>query len=125
MKRVEVVLKSSALDTFNESAASLGISEYDVSEVRFSPSLAVKERRRLYRGHEYTLDLLARVKIGFAVLDQDVKRIAQDLLTLASPDSITIFALDELITMGSNNGHRVARSRTEHEDSELPAIMHH
>lgn len=125
MKRVEVVIKSSALDAFKHSAASLGISEYDVSDVRLSPSFAVKERQRLYRGQEYTLDLLSRVKVEFAVFDDDVKRVAQNILTLAAPDSIAILALDELITMSSKSGEKTARSRTEQGDSEMCAVMHH
>ena len=65
MKRVEVVMTSSAFHTFKDSAAHLGIGEYDVSDVRLSPNLAVKERQRLYRGQEYMLDLLSRVKVEF------------------------------------------------------------
>jgi nitrogen regulatory protein PII len=125
MKRVEVVMKPSALDAFKNSAASLGISEYDVSDVRVSPSLALKERQRLYRGQEYSLDLLSRVKVEFAVFDDDARRVAQNILTLAAPDSIAIFALDELIMMSSSSGQRIPRSRTEHGDSEVPSILHH
>jgi nitrogen regulatory protein PII len=125
MKRVEVVMKSSALDTFKDSAASLGISEYDVSEVRISPSLAVKERQRLYRGQEYTLDLLSRVKVEFAIFDEDARRVAQNIFALAAPDSIAIFALDELITMSTSSDQTVPRSRTENGDSDMPAITHH
>jgi nitrogen regulatory protein PII len=125
MKRVEVVMKSSALDVFKHSAERLGISEYDVSDVRRSPSFAVKERQRLYRGQEYTLDLLSRVKVEFAVLDQDAKRVTQNILALAAPDSIAIFALDELITMSTSDGQTVPRSRTEHGDYEVPSLIHH
>jgi nitrogen regulatory protein PII len=125
MKRVEVVMKSSALETFKDSAASLGISEYDVSEVRISPSAAVKERQRLYRGEEYTLDLVSRVKVEFAVFDADAKPVALNILTLTAPDTIAIFALDELITMSAGLGLTVSRSRSERTDSEMPAITHH
>jgi nitrogen regulatory protein PII len=89
-------MKSSALDTLRESAARLGISEYDVSDVRRSPSFAVKERQRLYGGQEYTLDLLSRVKVEFAILDEDAKQVAQNILTLVAPDTIAISALDEV-----------------------------
>ena len=125
MKRLEVVMKSSALDAFKDSAARLGISEYDVSDVRLSPSFAVRERQRLYRGQEYTLDLLSRVKVEFAVLDEDAKQVAQNILTLTAPDTIAILALDELITLSTNSGHTVPRSRTEHGEHELPTEVHH
>jgi nitrogen regulatory protein PII len=125
MKRVEVVMKSSALDTFKSSATSLGISEYDVSDVRLSPSFAVKERQRLYRGQEYTLDLLPRVKIEFALLDEDAKPVVRNLLTLVTPDTVAIFPLDQLITMSSSPGQGVARSRTEHSYTEVRNVIHH
>ena len=125
MKRVEVVMKSSALDAFRDSATRLGISEYDVSDVRLSPSFAVKERHRLYRGQEYTLDLLSRVKVEFAVFDEDARQVAQNVLTLVAPDSIAISALDEVISMSTSSGQRVPHSRTEDGDSKLPHIVHH
>ena len=125
MKRMEVVMKSIALDAFKSSAASLGISEYDVSEVRVSPSFAMKERQRLYRGKEFTLDLISRVKVEFAVFDDDAKRVAENILSLAAPDRIAILALDELITMSSSSGQTVPRSRTEHGDREVPIPVHH
>jgi nitrogen regulatory protein PII len=125
MKRMEVVMKVAALDTFKSSATSLGISEYDVSDVRLSPSFAVKERQRLYRGHEYTLDLLPRVKVEFALLDEDAKPVVQNLLALVTPDSIAIFPLDQLITMSSNQVEGVARSRTEHGYDVVPNVTHH
>ncbi len=99
MKRVEVVMKSSALDTFKESAGRLGISEYTVSDVRLSPSFAIKEGRRLYRGQEYTLDLLSGVKIEFVALDEDARRLARNILTVVAPDSMAISSLDEIISM--------------------------
>ena len=125
MKRMEVVMKSSALDTFKDSAARLGISKYDVSDVRLSPSLAVKERQRLYRGHEYTLDLLSRVKVEFAVLDEDAKQVAQNILTLVAPDTIAISALDEVISMSTSSGSSAPRSPTERGVSNITTVIHH
>jgi len=124
MKKMEVVMKSSAFDTFRESATRLGISEYDVSDVRLSPSFAAAEPRRFYRGQEYNLDLLSRVKVEFAVLDGDAKPVAQDLLTLVAPDSIAISALDEVISMSSSGEHPVPLSRTQRGASEIASITH-
>ena len=49
MKKLEVIMKPAAFVTFRASAARLGISEYDVSEVRLSTRVAVAEGRRCYR----------------------------------------------------------------------------
>jgi len=125
MKKVEVVLKTSALETFRESAAHLGISEYDVSEVRRCPSIAVREHGRVYRGHEYTLDLLSRLKVEFTVVDEDAKRVAQNLLTLIAPDSVAISTLDELISISPSAGHSVLDSRTRRGISEINGIISH
>jgi nitrogen regulatory protein PII len=125
MKRVEVVMTSSALHTFKDSAAHLGIAEYDVSDVRLSPNLAVKERRRLYRGQEYTLDLLSRVKVEFAIQDEYARPAAQSILTLVAPDTIAIFPLDEVISMTATASSSVPRSRTERGAPEVASIIHH
>jgi nitrogen regulatory protein PII len=124
MKKMEVVMKSSAFTTFRESATRLGISEYDVSDVRLSPSFAVKERRRLYRGQEYNLDLLSRVKVEFAVFDGEAKPIAQDLLKAVAPDSIAISALDEVISIATSPDHSVLLSRTQRSASEIASVTH-
>jgi nitrogen regulatory protein PII len=123
MKKMEVVMKSSGFDTFRASATRLGISEYDVSDVRLSPSFAVAERRRFYRGQEYNLDLLSRVKVEFAVFDGDAKPVAQALLTLVAPDSIAISVLDEVISMSSSADHAVPLSRI-HGACEIASITH-
>jgi len=122
MKRVEVVMRSSALDTFRESAARLGISEYDISEVRLSPSSAVKERRRLYRGQEYTVDLLSGVKVEFITSDAEARPVAENIITLIAADSIAISSLDEVISMSTIAGQPVPRSRTDRGDCEIAGV---
>lgn len=97
MKRVEIVMKASAFDAFKEAAGSLGIAEYEVSDVRLS--FAAKERRRFYRGQEYTVDLHSGIKVEFLALDEDARPVAQDIFTLVAPDSIRIIQLDEIISM--------------------------
>src|ERR1700730_8844856 len=96
MKRIEVVMKNPALDTFKHAAAELGIAEFDVSEARRSNALH-QERQRLYRGQAYTLDLLAKTKVEFAVLDQDAERIVHTVMTTVHPDSISTFNIEELV----------------------------
>lgn len=97
MKRVEVVMKALAFDTFKDAAGSLGIAEYEVSDVRLS--FATKERRRFYRGQEYTVDLHSGIKVEFLASDEDARTVAQDIFTHVAPDSIRITPLDEIISM--------------------------
>jgi nitrogen regulatory protein PII len=124
MKRVEVLMKSSFLDTFKDSATRLGISEYEVSDVRLSPSSAVRERRRRYRGQEYTLDLLSGVKVEFVTYDEEARRVAENILAEIAADSIAIFSLDEIIRISTIAGHRVSLSRTERGDYEIANVTH-
>lgn len=111
MKKVEVVMKASALDTFVESATQLGVSDYNVSDVRLAPSFAVRERQRLYRGQEFALNLLARVKVEFAIADGNAKAVAEQLLRLTEPDTIRIYSLDHVITIPTTNAHDLPIAR--------------
>lgn len=101
MKRVEAVIKCADLDAFKEAAANLGVFEFDVSEVRRSPGVGFQERRRLYRGQEFTVDLLSRLKVEFVVFDDDAKAIVHALLELLRPESVAIFKIDEVVRMGT------------------------
>lgn len=124
MKKMEVVMKSSAFDRFRESASRLGISEYDVSDVRISPSLVVKECRRLYRGQEYTLDFLPGVKVEFVAFDEDAREIAGNILTLVAPERIVIFPLDEVISMSTSSVHAAPRPSSERGAPEIATFAH-
>jgi nitrogen regulatory protein PII len=124
LKRVEVLLKSSALNTFEEVAKTLGISEYDVSEVRLSPNLAVKERRRLYRGQEYTLDLLPAAKVEFIASDDGAKVITQNILALITPERVMVSSLDEIVGADINTNKAAALPYTERTLHNLANVTH-
>jgi nitrogen regulatory protein PII len=113
MKRIEVVMNHLALDAFKQSAAELGIVEFDVSQVRRA-SAQHAERQRLYRGQEFTVDLLERSKVEFAVFDDDATRIVHDLIEAVHPDSISIFKIDAIVSLERGNlsekGQAVPRS---------------
>ncbi len=123
MKKLEVVMKSSAFDVFTNSAASLGISGYEVSDVRVSPNAVFQERRRLYRGHQYAVDLLSRVKVQFPVVDEVAKSLARELINLLAPDSVAISTLDE-ITMPASTNHTVPLSHTATSSVETARVIH-
>ncbi len=123
MKRVEVLMKSSALEAFKECAPRLGISEYDVSDVRLSVSSAVKPRR-VYRGQEYTLDLVPGVKVEFVAFDEDATEVAENIFTLVSPERVVLWPLDELISIPATTLHIAPRSSTEGRASEIVRLAH-
>jgi len=124
MKKLEVVMKASAFDMFTESATSLGISGYEVSDVRVSPNSAFHERQRLYRGHQYVVDLLSRVKVQFPVVDAAAKALARELVTMLAPDSIAISTLDEMVSLPADADHTVPISHPTTAPAEIARIIH-
>jgi nitrogen regulatory protein PII len=121
MKRVEVLMKSSALDTFKECAPRLGISEYDVADVRLSVSCANKQRR-VYRGHEYTLDLVPGVKVEFVAFDEDAREVAENIFTLVAPERVVLWPLDELISIPATNLRVVPRTSSDRRAAEIVRV---
>jgi nitrogen regulatory protein PII len=96
MKRIEAVIKPWTLDEFKEAAPSLGISDFDVIEVYCSRSGSI-EGRHLYRGSEYSPDLLPHLRLEFVVFDDDLESMLQNLFELVHPESVAIFTVDHTI----------------------------
>jgi nitrogen regulatory protein PII len=91
MKRIEAVVKRSALDDFHRCAKQLGIFGFDLSE---DPTKR-REHQRLPADDEYTPDATSRVKVDFAVLDEETKPTVHAVLESVHPDSIAIFKFDQ------------------------------
>jgi nitrogen regulatory protein PII len=124
MKKLEVIMKPAAFVTFRASAARLGISEYDVSEVRLSTRVAVAEGRRCYHGQEYDLELLSRIKVEFALFDEKAKPVAQDLLVLVAPDTIAISPLEEVVSISGDDSPTIPLARPSRNHPEMIAVAH-
>jgi nitrogen regulatory protein P-II 1 len=102
MKRIEAVITPCTLNTFKEAAPRLGISEFDLVQVHHSGCVSNEKQKRLYRGLEFTVDLLPRLKLEFVLFDDDVNTTVHQLLELIHPESIAVFKLDQ--TLWSANG---------------------
>ena len=97
MKRIETVITPWSLDTFKELAPKLGISEFNLVEIYSTCSTTAERRKRLYKGAEYTTDLVPRLKLEFVLLDDDVKATLHQLLVSIRPESIAVFKLDQTL----------------------------
>ena len=80
MKKIEAIIKPFKLDDVREALAEIGINGMTVSEVKgFGRQ---KGHTELYRGAEYVVDFLPKVKVEAAVedaiLDQAIEAIARD-----------------------------------------------
>ena len=91
MKRIEAVVKRSALDDFHRCARQLGIFGFDLSEDRSKR----RDHQRLAAPGEYAPDATSRVKVDFAVLDEETKPTVHAVLESVHPESIAIFKFDQ------------------------------
>ena len=90
MKRIEAVVKRSALDDFHRCARQLGIFGFDLSEDRTRR----RDHQRLATAGEYAPDATSRFKVDFAVLDEETKSTVHAVLESVHPESIVFFKFD-------------------------------
>ncbi len=97
MKRIEAVIMRSALDDFNRCARQLGIFGFDISEEQ----TRLRDRQRFATVGECPPDTTSRLKVDFAVLDEETKPTIHAVLESVHPDSIAISKFDQDTQPGS------------------------
>ncbi len=86
MKKVEAIIKPFKLDDVKEALTELGIVGMTITEVRgFGRQ---KGHTELYRGSEYTIDFLPKVKIEVVVPDSLVDKVVNTICAAAKTGSI-------------------------------------
>ena len=110
MKKIEAIIKPFKLDDVREALSDVGITGMTVSEVKgFGRQ---KGHTELYRGAEYMVDFLPKVKLDIVLGDEDVERAIDVIVKTAQTGKIgdgKIFVTDD---------ERVVRIRTAEEDEE-------
>ncbi|MCE2573608.1 nitrogen regulatory protein P-II [Motilimonas eburnea] len=110
MKKIEAIIKPFKMDDVREALADIGITGMTVSEVKgFGRQ---KGHTELYRGAEYMVDFLPKVKIEIVVQTEDVDRCIEAIIQTAQTGKIgdgKIFVTDVV---------RVIRIRTGEENEE-------
>jgi nitrogen regulatory protein P-II 1 len=110
MKKVEAIIKPFKLDDVRESLAEIGITGMTVAEVKgFGRQ---KGHTELYRGAEYMVDFLPKMKIELIVRDEEVERVLEVITKTAKTGKIG----DGKIFVSEVN--RVIRIRTGEEDND-------
>ena len=94
MKRIELVIEPSAFDRFSQVAKGLNLSDFDVTQVRRTNGSIGSRSQRFYRGREFVLDLVERLRIDLNVADDAATRIAHEFIQSVQPESIAILSLD-------------------------------
>jgi nitrogen regulatory protein P-II 1 len=86
MKKVEVIIKPFKLDDVKEALTSLGVQGMTVTEVKgFGRQKGHKE---IYRGAEYLVDFLPKIKVEMVVAAELVDQIIEKVVSAAGTGSI-------------------------------------
>ncbi|OUS30406.1 transcriptional regulator [Thalassotalea sp. 42_200_T64] len=108
MKKIEAIIKPFKMDDVREALAEVNITGMTVSEVKgFGRQ---KGHTELYRGAEYMVDFLPKVKLEIVVADDEVERCVDTIIETAHTGKIG----DGKIFV--TNVERVIRIRTGEED---------
>ncbi len=95
MKKIEAVIKPFKLDDVKSALSEMGIQGMTVTEVKgFGRQ---KGHTEVYRGAEYVVDFLPKIKIEIAVSDEMVEKAVQVIVEAANTGRIgdgKIFVLD-------------------------------
>jgi nitrogen regulatory protein P-II 1 len=100
MKKVEAILKPFKLEEVKTALGKAGVQGLTVSEIRgFGRQRGHKER---YRGSEYTVDLVPKVKLEVAVADASVNLVVEVILRSArtgelGDGKIFVYPLDRVV----------------------------
>ena len=86
MQKVEAIIKPFKLDEVKEALNGIGIQGITVSEVKgFGRQ---KGHTELYRGAEYVVDFLPKIKLEIAVTDDMVDKVVEAIVTAANTGRI-------------------------------------
>ena len=86
MKKIEAIIKPFKLDDVKEQLHAIGISGMTISEVKgFGRQ---KGHREIYRGAEYTVDLIPKIKIEVVVETGMVEKVVDTIMKSARTDKI-------------------------------------
>jgi len=107
MKKIEAIIKPFKLDEVKEALHGIGIQGMTVTEVKgFGRQ---KGHTELYRGAEYVVDFLPKIKIEIAIADELLEKAVDAIVQAANTGRIgdgKIFILDVSETIRIRTGER-------------------
>ena len=86
MKRVEAIIKPFKLEDVKDALAEIGIEGMTVSEVKGYGRQ--KGHSELYRGAEYVVDFLPKIKMEMIINDKDVEQVTAAIVEAARTGKI-------------------------------------
>ncbi|HEV3149935.1 MAG TPA: P-II family nitrogen regulator [Acidobacteriaceae bacterium] len=81
MQKIEAIIQPSRLDAVKEALIEIGVEGMTVLEARGHGRQ--KGHTEFYRGREYTVDLLPKVKLELVVHDEAVEKVINAIVTTA------------------------------------------
>ncbi|HQP31599.1 MAG TPA: P-II family nitrogen regulator [Deltaproteobacteria bacterium] len=112
MKKIEAVIKPFKLDDVKDALNRLGIKGMTISEVKGYGRQ--KGHKEIYRGAEYMVDLIPKIKIEIVLEDSLVEQAVQTIMVSARTDKIGdgkifILPVDDVIRVrtGERGGEAV------------------
>jgi nitrogen regulatory protein P-II 1 len=86
MKKIEAIIKPFKLDDVKEALNGIGIKGMTISEVKGYGRQ--KGHTEIYRGAEYLVDFLPKVKVEIIIPDDQVEQVLETILTAARTGKI-------------------------------------
>ncbi len=86
MKKIEAVIRPERIDKVKDALSAVGVRGLTVTEVIGSGNQ--KGKPHTYRGTEYSLDLLPKIRIEVIAADSDVERIVDALCKAAATGEV-------------------------------------
>jgi len=107
MKKIEAIIQPHKLDEVKEALIGIGVEGMTISEVRGHGRQ--KGHTEIYRGAEYKVDLLPKVKLEMVVIDARASQVVEVLMSAArsgkiGDGKIFVNSIDEAIRI--RNGDR-------------------
>ncbi|HFB63923.1 MAG TPA: P-II family nitrogen regulator [Aeromonadales bacterium] len=100
MKQLIAIIKPSKLDDVRESLSDIGITGMTVTEVKgFGRQ---KGHTEMYRGAEYSVDFLPKIKLEIALQESLVEQVIESIIAKANTGKIGdgkifVFSLDQVV----------------------------
>ena len=105
MKKIEAIIQPHKLDDVKEALKAIGVDGLTITEVRGHGRQ--KGHKEVYRGMEYEVDLLPKIKVETVIPDSRLDEVAQALASAAKTGKIgdgKIFIFDVLDIIRIRNG---------------------
>ena len=111
MKKVEAIIQPFKLDEVKEALKSIGVEGITISEVRGHGRQ--KGHREVYRGREYEVDLLPKIKIETVIADARLEEVLQTVASAArtgriGDGKIFVYDVQDAIRIRNNDSGEAA-----------------